>query len=280
MNRLSFIILLSAFAVTAYAQSDRTLKTGRSAYKFVPGSALTATNPATGMAFQNHTGMNIIDTPLEPSTPYYNNSKNDNKTTSHNLLPYKQEADKGNEEDNEEREEISVGGLHQGLNASLGLSVMAGFGKGAPHGAGFAQNLSATYLAPLGKKGWLAAGGYVDHLNWDGMNITNGGLQASLGYQFNDQWSAWVYGQKSIVNNGMHRRYGYPYAYGPYAWPGYYGLGRYPGYYGYGGFPGFYGYSSYWGYNNPYGDKIGAVLQWKPSPNFSLQISVEHNWYK
>ena len=33
--------------------------------------------------------------------------------------------------------------LHQGLNMSLGASVFAGFGKYAPSGAGFAQNVRA-----------------------------------------------------------------------------------------------------------------------------------------
>lgn len=156
---------------------------------------------------------------------------------------------------------LSTSPLHQGLNASVNLSVMAGFGKGAPKGAGFAQNVTATYVAPLGKRAWLTAGGYINHLNWDGINVTNGGLYGELGYQFNDHFTGYVYGQKSLVNSGMQGYGGY------YGYPGY--LGRYSAL-GY--------YDSYPGYN-AFGDKLGAALRWTPNPNFSLQISVEKNWW-
>lgn len=156
---------------------------------------------------------------------------------------------------------LSTSPLHQGLNASVNLSVMAGFGKGAPKGAGFAQNVTATYVAPLGKRAWLTAGGYINHLNWDGINVTNGGLYGELGYQFNDHLTGYVYGQKSLVNSGMQGYGGY------YGYPGY--LGRYSAL-GY--------YDSYPGYN-AFGDKLGAALRWTPNPNFSLQISVEKNWW-
>ena len=157
--------------------------------------------------------------------------------------------------------QLSQSPLHQGLNASVSLSVMAGFGKGAPKGAGFAQNVTATYVAPLGKRSWLAVGGYINHLNWDGMNVTNGGLYGELGYQFNDHLSGYIYGQKSVVNSGLN-------GYG-----GYYG---YPGYWG--GYGAWDYYDSYPGYN-AFGDKLGAALRWTPNHNFSLQISVEKNWW-
>ncbi len=158
---------------------------------------------------------------------------------------------------------LSQSPLHQGLNASVNLSVMAGFGKGAPKGAGFAQNVTATYVTPIGKRAWLAAGGYINHLNWDGINVTNGGLYGELGYQFNDHLTGYVYGQKSLVNSGFQ-------GYG-----GYYG---YPGYlYGY-GLAGF-GYDGSYPGLNAFGDKLGAALRWTPNHNFSLQISVEKNWW-
>lgn len=153
--------------------------------------------------------------------------------------------------------------LHQGLNTSIGLSVMTAFGKNAPKGAGFAQNISTTYLAPVGKKGWAAVGGYINHLNWDGANITNSGLYAEFGYKINEHWAAYIYGQKSLANSGMHCHYGLGSAYGlswqeqPYCHD--------------------YGFLSAY---NPYGDKLGAALQWMPSSSFSLQISVEKNWYQ
>lgn len=149
--------------------------------------------------------------------------------------------------------------LHQGLNTTIGLSVMTAFGKNAPRGAGFAQNISTTYLTPIGKKGWATVGGYINHLNWDGININNSGIHAELGYQINDHWSAYIYGQKSLANSGAHSLYVHGTAYGLF------GQG-----YDYGCLPSC----------NPYGDKLGAALQWTPSSSFSLQISVEKNWYQ
>jgi hypothetical protein len=145
------------------------------------------------------------------------------------------------------------GWLHQGLNVSLDLSVFAQFGKNAPSGAGFGQRLTATWLQPLGKRAWLAAGGYVNHVNYDGASITSGGLYGELGYQFNEHWSGNIYGQKSIVNSGLN--------------------GVSPYYYG----RGFYGLSPMM--YNQLGDKLGAALRWTPNKTFSLEVSVERNWY-
>jgi len=145
------------------------------------------------------------------------------------------------------------GRLHQGLNLSLGMSVFAQFGKNARKGAGFTQSIAATYLQPLGKRAWLAVGGYVDHTNWDGDSYTTGGLYGELGYQLTDHWAAYVYGKKSIVNSGLQSM-GYPYP------GGYYGMGA----------PYMY---------NDLGDKLGAALRWTPNPSFSLEVSVEKNWY-
>lgn len=143
-------------------------------------------------------------------------------------------------------------GMHQGLNVNIGLSVFAMFGKHAPHGAGFSQNISAIWLQPLGKQAWLAAGGYLNNTNWSGNNYTSGGLYGELGYQFNEHWAGYLYGQKSIVNNGM-RSYGYPYG------PGMYHLS-----------PMLY---------NDLGDKLGAAVRWTPNPTMSIELSVEKNWY-
>lgn len=143
----------------------------------------------------------------------------------------------------------NYGPLHQGLNVSLDLSAFATFGKGA-HGGGFGQRLTAAWLQPLGRHGWVAAGGYINHLNWNGNSYTSGGLTAEVGYQFNEHWAAYVYGQKSLVNQGCA---GYP----------------------------LYGYGA-WGCS-PYmtgelGDKLGAAVRWTPNRTFSVEISVEKDW--
>lgn len=246
MKRHSILFVFLMLSVSAVAQTDRTLTRTFSTVRFVPGSALLQTNPATGAPFQSQ-GDAFIEAPagFRPNTAYdgidqrnsntyyYSNSTNKPDTTA---------APRGE------------------LHGSVGLSVMAGLGKGAPKGAGFAQDINLDYTLPLGTRGWLTVGGYMDHLNWSGMNTTSAGIYGALGYQIDDHWSAYVYGQKSLANSG----YGFPY-YGGY----YTGFNGY-GYHGCGG----YGYpNGYWN-----ADRLGAALRWTPSKNFMLQISVEKDW--
>ena len=51
--------------------------------------------------------------------------------------------------------------LHKGLNVNLGASVFASFGKGAPKGAGFGQDISLMYATPINDKLSLAVGGWL-----------------------------------------------------------------------------------------------------------------------
>lgn len=126
--------------------------------------------------------------------------------------------------------------LHEGINLNLGASVFAGFGKYAPSGAGFAQNLSGMYALSFTDKLSLAAGGYMLNANWGGMNQRDAGLSAVIGYQFNERWEAYVFGQKSLMRPKVF-------------WP-YYNM-------------------------QEMGDRIGAALKYNFSPSFSIQVSVE-----
>ena len=130
--------------------------------------------------------------------------------------------------------------LHGGLNLSLGASVFAGFGKYAPKGAGFAQNLSGMYALPFNDKLSLAAGGYLVNANWGGMLLRDAGLSAVLGYRFNERWEGYLYGQKSLMQPNV-------------AWPFFdmYDLG----------------------------DRIGAALKYNFSPSFSITVSFEEHKY-
>lgn len=133
--------------------------------------------------------------------------------------------------------------LHQGLNVSLGASVFAQFGKHARHGAGFAQNVSALYAAPLtkDKKLSLAVGGFLTNLNWGHTYAREAGVTAILGYQFNEHWEAYVYGQKSLVGSSTAA---YPL----------YEIGQ-------------------------MGDRIGAAVVYNFNPSFSMGVSVEYGRY-
>ncbi len=238
MRRLIIIYTFLGFSYAASAQSDHGVLSNGSPVRFVPGSAILATNPATGMSFQS-TGSPFA----KPTTNLGQQDEGNAKDIDGNYSNNDKSANK--------QEKKAKGELH----GSVGLSLIAGFGKGAPKGAGFAQNINLNYTMPLGKRGWLTAGGYMNHLNWSGINSTSAGLYAELGYQINDNWAAFIYGQKSLANSGM-TGYGYPYY----------------GYYGYGcnafGYPGY----------NPYADRLGAAIRWTPNKNFSLQLSVEKDW--
>ena len=126
--------------------------------------------------------------------------------------------------------------LHQGLNMSLGASVFAGFGKYAPSGAGFAQNVSGMYALPFNDKLSLAFGGYFLNADWGGRNLRDAGLNAVLGYKFNDHWEAYLFGQKSLMRPKV-------------PWPYYDPM--------------------------EFGDRLGAALKYNFSPSFSIQLSVE-----
>lgn len=246
MKRHSILFVFLMLSVSAVAQTDRTLTRSYSTVRFVPGSALLQTNPATGAPFQSQ-GDAFIEAPagFQPATAY-----NGIDQRNSNTYYYSKSTNKPD----------TTAAPRGELHGSVGISVMAGLGKGAPKGAGFAQDINLDYTLPLGSRGWLTVGGYMDHLNWSGMNTTSAGIYGALGYQIDDHWSAYVYGQKSLANSG----YGFPY----------YG-GYYTGFNGYG----YHGYNGY-GYPNGYwnADRLGAALRWTPSKNFMLQISVEKDW--
>lgn len=161
-------------------------------------------------------------------------------------------------------------GFHKGLNLSVDLSVFATFGKHAPHWGGFTQTINATYLTPLTKdnKLWMALGTYLNNINYGGDNYRDGGVYGILGYQFDEHWEAYVYGQVSVANNynSIYNRYA---GYGPY---GYGRYGMYPGAWGMGVMPGGYGMGA------AGANVLGAGVRYT-NKNFSIGVSVEGNWY-
>ena len=92
--------------------------------------------------------------------------------------------------------------LHRGLNLSIGASVFATFGKHF-HSTGFGQNITAMYATPLNNRLTLAVGGYFNNIYWNSTPCRDAGLSAVLGYRFDEHWEAYIYGQKSIMNNRM-----------------------------------------------------------------------------
>lgn len=126
--------------------------------------------------------------------------------------------------------------LHDGLNLNIGASVFASFGKGAWHGAGFGQNIAAMYALPVTDKLSVAVGGYLSNVYWAHNSYRDAGLNAVVGYRFDEHWEAYMYGQKSLVNRRMP-------------------LPLYD--------------------INALGDRIGAAVRYNFSPSVSVQVSVE-----
>lgn len=126
--------------------------------------------------------------------------------------------------------------LHKGLNVNVGASVFATFGNSAWRGTGFGQNISAMYAIPVTGKLSVAVGGYLNNLYWTHSSWTDAGLNAVIGYKFDEHWEGYLYGQKSLAN----RRMPFPL----------YDIGN-------------------------IGDRIGAAVKYNFSPSFSIQVSVE-----
>lgn len=126
--------------------------------------------------------------------------------------------------------------LHKGLNVSLGASVFATFGDSPWKGAGFAQSISAMYAVPITDKLSLAVGGYMNNLYWSHDAYRDAGINAVLGYKFDEHWEGYIYGQKSLVNKNMPLPL--------------YDMSR-------------------------IGDRIGAAVKYNFNPQFSIQVTVE-----
>lgn len=251
-----FLLTMAALCVAfcGYAQRDNRYFSQRGVANFAPGSTLLRGTQPQGLAMQSATAP-VVSGPWQGD---------DAGTDRHAEADASAAGTASRDTASAPAFERPLGfgsrpwqAIHQGFNVNLELSVMAGLGKGAPHGAGFGQHLGVTWLSPLGSRGWVMAGGYVDHLGWDGASLTGAGLYAELGWQFSPQWSAYIYGQKSLVDSGSAGQWGYyGMGYAPY-WDGLYGT---PYYY------------------NAMADKVGAGLRWTPNHSFSLELSVERDW--
>ena len=253
-----FTALLLGVTLCAHTQTDKGMTYGASGFAIPGSSAITFAVPKT---LQGQHMMPSSKASLKPLPTSHSSAEKDTRPLQNTQLADTTQNDAQDklQQSNSMRTypaPLSLyhnySGLHQGLNVNIGLSVFAMFGKHAPRGAGFSQNISATWLQPLGKQAWLAAGGYLNNTTWSGNNYTSGGLYGELGYQFNEHWAGYIYGQKSIVNNGMQ-----PCGY-------LYGRGMY--------------HLSPMMYNN-WGDKLGAAIRWTPNPTMSIEVSVEKNWY-
>lgn len=92
--------------------------------------------------------------------------------------------------------------VHEGLNVSLDASVFSTFGSGNTwSGAGFSQSVAMLYAIPLTQRLSMSVGGYFSNTSWAHSTWKDAGMTAVLGYQFDEHWSAYLYGQKSFIKN-------------------------------------------------------------------------------
>lgn len=93
--------------------------------------------------------------------------------------------------------------LHGGLNVSLSAAATVGLGRNSL--SGFSQTASLMYAVPLSSRMSLAIGGYYSHFNLGHSDFNDAGINAVLGYRFNDRWEAYVYAQKSVATPKLPR---------------------------------------------------------------------------
>ena len=140
--------------------------------------------------------------------------------------------------------------LHRGLNMNLGASVFTSFGKNAYHGTGFEQDITLMYAQPVTDHLSLAIGGYLNNLYWAHDTYRSAGLNAVLGYRFDEHWEAYLYAQKALVKPSGIRH-------------GFWGRGMPLPLYDIGNI----------------GDRIGFAVKYNFSPSFSVQLNVEKHDY-
>ena len=132
----------------------------------------------------------------------------------------------------------STWALHSGFNAQFGMSATIGFGKHAPHGVGFGQNVALAYVRPVSNRLLFAAGIYANHMKWGGYGTTDVGVGVMADYRVNDRLDVYAYATASLMPNRDR-------LWSPYYW------------------------------DTPAKYRVGMGANWKVNDTFSLGLSVE-----
>ncbi|MCF0235477.1 MAG: hypothetical protein HUK09_01955 [Bacteroidaceae bacterium] len=109
--------------------------------------------------------------------------------------------------------------LREGFNAQVSMNVMAGWGRNAPSGAGFGQNLAVAYAKPINDRLSLAVGLYANNLSWDRLSQRDVGISAVMRYKVTDWMNVYAYASKSFGGERPALRTLNPYSlWAPYEW--------------------------------------------------------------
>lgn len=128
--------------------------------------------------------------------------------------------------------------LHPGLNVQFGMSASVAFGKHAPSGVGFGQNLALAYVKPVSTRLLFAAGVFANHMKWGGYGGTELGVGVLAAYRATEKLDVYAYATASLVPKSAL-------LWSPYYW------------------------------DAPAKYRVGMGANWKVSDSFSLGLSVE-----
>lgn len=131
---------------------------------------------------------------------------------------------------------ISDWELHSGFNASLTMGVTCSLGKNRFPGVAFGTGLAGMYAFPVTPRFTVAAGGFLNHITWQGRGGVDFGISGLAGYQLTDKISIYAYGSKTLVRNAFCP----PFLYDDY-----------------------------------YTDRLGGMIHFDVSDKFSFSVSVE-----
>lgn len=131
---------------------------------------------------------------------------------------------------------ISDWELHLGFNASLTMGVTCSLDKNRFPGVAFGTGLAGMYAIPITPRFTVAAGGFLNHITWQGRGGVDFGISGLAGYQLTDKISIYAYGSKTLVRNAFCP----PFLYDDY-----------------------------------YTDRLGGMIHFNVTDNFSFSVSVE-----
>lgn len=144
--------------------------------------------------------------------------------------------------------------LHEGFNAQVGMNVSTAFGKYAPSGTGFGQNIAVAYAKTLSPQWAIAVAAYGSNMDWGSWDRKEIGVSAVVRYKANDWLNLYGYASKNIREKGSLS----PYEYGL---SPFYAMG-----------------SPYYMMGNP-STRVGATAEFKLSERAFISVSFDYVKY-
>lgn len=100
--------------------------------------------------------------------------------------------------------------LHEGFNASVGLSVTFSPGSSVLSGAGFGQDAAFMYAVPLTDRLSVAGGIYASNFSWGPVSRRDVGFAGVAAFKVNERISLYAYGNKTFMPQRSQSRYTLP----------------------------------------------------------------------